>query len=162
MIEGKVTVNTKEKNKKITVYLDNCTFNRPFDDQQRIDIKLEAEAKIYIQDNIRRGTIKLAWSYILEFENAQNPFPIRKYTIYQWKKRALYNIVENSQVVEKATQFEQMGLKSKDALHIACAVEAKADYFITTDKTILNKLGKNLQISIISPVNFLMELEEKQ
>ncbi len=55
-----------------------------------------------------------------------------------------------------------MGLKSKDALHIACAVEAKVDYFITTDKAILKKLGKNLQISIISPVDFLMELEEKQ
>ncbi|MBI4708518.1 MAG: hypothetical protein HY761_11460, partial [Candidatus Omnitrophica bacterium] len=78
------------------------------------------------------------------------------------KKRASYNIVENNQVVERATQFEQMGLKSKDALHIACAVEAKAEYFISTDKAILKKLCKNLQISIINPVNFLMELEERQ
>jgi predicted nucleic acid-binding protein len=155
-------LNTKEKDKKIIVYLDNCTFNRPFDDQQRIDIKLESEAKIYIQDKIRIGKIELVWSYILEFENAQNPFAIRKHTIYQWKKRALQTMVENNQIIERATQFEQMGLKSKDALHIACAVEAKAEYFITTDKTILKKLGKNLQISIINPVNFLMELEERQ
>ncbi len=111
MIEGKVTVNTKEKNKKITVYLDNCTFNRPFDDQQRIDIKLEAEAKIYIQDNIRRGTIKLAWSYILEFENAQNPFPIRKYAIYRPVRlkyaTALSHYPRNSRkLFEKATDSD--------------------------------------------------------
>ena len=28
------------------IYLDNCTFNRPFDDQSSIRVKLEAEAKL--------------------------------------------------------------------------------------------------------------------
>lgn len=34
------------------VYMDNCCFNRPFDDQSQLKIKLEAESKIYIQENI--------------------------------------------------------------------------------------------------------------
>lgn len=41
------------------VYLDNCTFNRPFDDQTQIRIKLETEAKLYIQEKIRDGTLEL-------------------------------------------------------------------------------------------------------
>ncbi len=34
------------------IYLDNCCFNRPFDDQSQLRIKLETEAKIRIQDDI--------------------------------------------------------------------------------------------------------------
>jgi len=34
---------------KIGIYLDNCVYNRPFDDLTKIKIALEAEAKRYIQ-----------------------------------------------------------------------------------------------------------------
>ena len=56
------------------IYLDNCRFNRPFDDQSQIRILLESEAKLNIQENIRSGTYKLIWSYILDYENSKNPF----------------------------------------------------------------------------------------
>jgi len=46
------------------VYLDNCCFNRPFDDKSQIRVKLEAEAKLYIQEEIRLGKLELIWSYI--------------------------------------------------------------------------------------------------
>jgi hypothetical protein len=32
------------------VYLDNCCYNRPFDDQKRLRIRLEAEAKMAVQE----------------------------------------------------------------------------------------------------------------
>jgi hypothetical protein len=34
------------------IYLDNCSYNRPFDDQNQIRISIETEAKIYIQEQI--------------------------------------------------------------------------------------------------------------
>ncbi len=34
------------------IYLDNCCFNRPFDDQKQIRIRIETEAKLYIQGEI--------------------------------------------------------------------------------------------------------------
>jgi len=34
-----------------------------------------------------------------------------------------------------------MGLKSKDALYVASAIEGEAQYFLTTDDTILKKLA---------------------
>lgn len=53
------------------LYLDNCMFNRPFDDQSNIKILLEAEAKLNIRENIRLGHYELVWSYILDYENAK-------------------------------------------------------------------------------------------
>ena len=35
------------------IYLDVCSFNRPFDDQSQLRIRLEAEAKLKIQDEVR-------------------------------------------------------------------------------------------------------------
>jgi hypothetical protein len=54
------------------VYLDNCCFNRPFDDQAPVRIRLETEAKMQIQQAIKDGRLLLVWSYILDYENALN------------------------------------------------------------------------------------------
>ena len=59
------------------IYLDNCCFNRPFDDQSQIRIRLEAEAKLKIQIDIQDGKFELVWSYILDAENEANPFEER-------------------------------------------------------------------------------------
>lgn len=46
------------------IYLDNCCFNRPFDDQSELKIRLESEAKLFIQAKISTNQTELAWSYI--------------------------------------------------------------------------------------------------
>ena len=74
---------------KIKLYLDNCCFNRPFDDQSQIRIRLETEAKLKIQEEIRSGKFHLVWSYILDYENSRNPFEERKFRISKWKKYAI-------------------------------------------------------------------------
>jgi len=38
----------------VRVYLDNCCFNRPFDDQRQTRNRLDAEAKLSIQEHIHR------------------------------------------------------------------------------------------------------------
>ena len=72
--------------KKVRLYLDNCTFNRPFDDQHQLKIKLETEAKLFIQQGIITGTYELVWSYILEYENRQNRFDDRRIERYKDNK----------------------------------------------------------------------------
>ena len=62
------------KKNKMKVYLDNCCFNRPFDEQIQIRISLETQAKLYVQEEIKKGNIQLVWSYILDYENFFNPF----------------------------------------------------------------------------------------
>jgi len=46
------------------IYLDNCSLNRPFDNQAQMKIRLETEAKLYIQANIREGKYSLVWSFM--------------------------------------------------------------------------------------------------
>ena len=44
------------------VYLDNCCYNRPFDDQNQLRIALESAAKLAIQAQMRSGEIEYVWS----------------------------------------------------------------------------------------------------
>jgi predicted nucleic acid-binding protein len=139
--------------------LDNCTFNRSFDDQNQLKIKLETEAKLYIQQGIIKGIYELIWSYILEYENDQNRFDDRRNSIYEWKSIAKIYCVENEQIIEYATNLQlQSNIRTKDALHIACSVYTHADYFITTDKQLYNL--KCSDRGILNPMVCLNELEE--
>ena len=137
------------------LYLDNCVFNRPYDDQSSIRVRLEAEAKLNIQESIRSGEYELVWSYRLDYENVKNPNWERQEQISQWRKYAKYDILEDDTLLEHARQLHQFGMKKMDALHIACATMAKADYFLTTDKGILKKAALVRTISIKSPLDFI-------
>jgi len=59
------------------IYFDNCCYNRPFDDQRQLRIRLESEAKLEIQAKILERKYELAWSYIIDFENELNSFDSR-------------------------------------------------------------------------------------
>ena len=142
------------------IYLDNCTFNRAFDDQSSMRVKLEAEAKLFIQERIMLGKLQLIWSYILEYENIQNPFIERRNAIIEWKKIATRKISESENIVPRAMEYMRLGVKAKDALHIACAIEGKAEYLLTTDDMLLNKLVGFKELVVINPVNFIPILEE--
>ena len=137
------------------IYLDNCCFNRPFDDQKQIRIHIETEAKLFIQGKVLADEFQLAWSYILDYENAANPFPERKESIANWKKRAIVNTDETHNLLELARQLNANGIKSKDALHIASSVVMQCDYFITTDLFLIKKLANFEEINVVSPVDFI-------
>jgi len=148
-----------KKQKKIRVYLDNCCLNRPFDDQQNFKIKLEAEAKLFVQQKIKENEIELAWSYILEYENSENPFVQKKETISKWQSISKIDINENQKIIKTSEEICKFNIKHKDALHIACAIEAKCDYFLTTDIFLIKKSHFIDKIIIMNPINFITELE---
>lgn len=140
------------------IYLDNCCFNRPFDDQKQIRIHIETEAKLFIQGEIVAGNMSLAWSYILDYENEANPFPERKETIANWKKHAVTDTIETEALIDLANKLNTKGIKAKDALHIASAVAMQCEYFITTDLYLNKKMGNFEEIKVVSPVDFINSL----
>lgn len=144
------------------VYLDNCSFNRPFDNQIQLKVRLETEAKLFIQSKILSKRIELIWSYILEFENMHNPFAERKQIILEWKEFSAQIVSETPNILVQARNLTKTGLKAKDALHVACAIEAKADVFITTDLSILKKLSNFEEIKVINPLQFLTLWEDEE
>jgi len=137
--------------------LDNCSFNRPYDDQSLLKNYLEAEAKTYIQKEILQNNFELVWSYVMDYEISFNPFFDRRNQILKWKEIAVVDISESEKIIAAANDINNKNVKPKDSLHIACAIEAKCDYFITTDNKILNKIIEN--IVIIDPINFIREYE---
>lgn len=142
------------------VYLDNCAFNRPFDDQSYIRIRLESEAKLYVQEKIKSRDIELVWSYILDIENDMNPFEEKRRAIGAWKKFVVEDIEENDTLLARAKEFALAGIHTKDALHIASAIEGKADYFLTTDDKLLKKLSLIEEIKAINPVDIVEVIDE--
>ena len=135
------------------IYLDNCCFNRPFDDQSSLVVQLETEAKLNVQERIRHGEFKLCWSFILDYENGANPFEEVRNRISEWKKLAIIDCDLNDEIAYKASELMALGLQQKDASHIACAVYLDADYFLTTDKKILNK--QITEIAVMNPIDFI-------
>ena len=142
------------------IYLDNCAFNRPFDDQSQLRVRLEAEAKLYLQAAIRDQKIELVWSYILQFENDANPFVDRKFAIDKWKSMAAIEIIESTTLIDQAKALAEKGLKSKDALHVAAAMEGKCDLFITTDDRIIRKSQDLDAIRVTNPVDIIGLIDE--
>ena len=145
---------------KPKLYLDNCCFNRPFDDQSQLLVRLETEAKLFIQNGIKIGTFELVWSYILDIENNANPQFQRKENIASWKYISIVNVEESESVISCAEKYKQQGLKPKDALHVACAVDAVSDFFITTDRGVIKK--RFSEIFVCNPIEFLALYKERK
>jgi predicted nucleic acid-binding protein len=118
---------------------------------------LESEAKLFVQKEILQGTFELVWSYMLDFENSVNPYENRRAAIAEWQDIATLDIDDSEEIIELGKKMMNKGIKKKDALHIACAIQAKCDYFLTTDKKILN--GRFEEIITVNPLDFIKILE---
>jgi len=93
------------------LYPDNCTFNRPFDNQKDISIRIETEAKLHIQELIKNKKLRLVWSYILDFENAGNPFIERRESISHWKNYSYVDVVETKNILQIAENLAKIRFK---------------------------------------------------
>ena len=141
----------------LKIYLDNCSYNRPFDDQSQIRIRLETESKLYIQSGIRTKRYSLAWSYMLDYENNDNPYEEKRNAVAPWKEVADDYCPSSEDVFSLGDEIMKHGIKSKDALHLACAIISGCEYFISTDKKLTNKTIAN--IKIVNPIDFIRMTE---
>ncbi len=143
------------------VYLDNCCYNRPYDDQTQLRISLESQAKLAIQARIKNGDIELATSYMTFFENSENPYDMRRKNIrdFQEKNATVHLSAESDEAVnKKAVEIEATGIKHKDACHVACAIYTESDYLLTTDDRLLKY--ETDEVKIMNPIEFIQETEE--
>lgn len=136
------------------LYLDNCCFNRPFDDQSQMRVRLETEAKLAIQSEVRDGLVELAWSYLLDYENSANPSEERRESIARWQQLAVINTAQSEEILDLAHAIHQEGLRELDALHLAAAISLECDIFLTTDDGILKRREKLSGIRILNPIDY--------
>lgn len=142
------------------VYLDNCCFNRPYDDQSQIRISLETQTKLYVQELVKKREIELATSYVLWYENSQNPYETKRRAITEFLQKNSVEYIDADKaglIKTKAEEIMKTGVKMKDAYHVACAVYASCECFLTTDDRLLKY--RTDEIQIINPVDFVRRWE---
>lgn len=142
------------------VYLDNCCYGRPFDSPSNVRIVNEANAKMAIQRSISEGRIELAISYMLYSENKRGPNQMAIDYNLDFMKRLhkVYVGLDQLEFIQPLVkEMMASGIKSADATHIACAIRAECDYFITTDDRLLK--FSDPRIKIISPTDMMYLME---
>ena len=142
------------------IYLDNCCFGRPFDNQNFPRIAEETTAIIFIREQIKSGKLEMATSYMLHYENLQCPRKQRREHVAQFLKSHTSNYINVGSaeiVMAKAEKFISAGIKQKDAYHLASAILAECDYFLSVDDRLL-KCSSD-EITLINPVDFVKILE---
>jgi predicted nucleic acid-binding protein len=142
---------------KLRIYLDNCCFNRPYDDQSELRIELETKAKLFIQNLLLVGEVNLVWSYMLDYENSKNASVQKRNVIQKWRRFAVADIDESEEIMAIARDIQSSGVKNADSLHLACAIKSGCDYFITVDDRIKYATDS---ITICNPLDFLSIWEE--
>ena len=141
---------------KLKIYLDNCCYNRPFDNQKDRAIQEETQAKMFIQALIRYNSIDLVYSSISLQEVFDSPFEENRESILEFiEHNARYYVSKenNAVAISLTKEIMQAGIKLKDASHAACAILAKCDYLITTDKRLLKYTDE--RIKIVNPIDFV-------
>ena len=141
------------------IYLDNCCYNRPYDDQSQIRLSLETQAKLFIQKQVESGRIELVSSYVLTAENSMNRILSKQENIRNFISRNskyYVSISHKNEIENIAAEIMLNGVKFIDACHVACAVFAECGYFLSTDYRLLKY--KTDKIKLLNPIDFLLEL----
>lgn len=144
----------------LKLYLDNCCYSRPFDDLRQEKNNLEAQAIKVIIDKYYKDEFEIYTSdaLVLEMNNIKDQIKRAK-VLEVYNKLNLTNIKFSEKIKQRAIELRQYNIKDMDSLHIAYAENLNLDYFITTDRLLINASNRaNLKIKVINPINFIMEV----
>ncbi len=131
---------------KPSIYLDTCSIQRPLDHKTQIRVALEAEAVLGILTLVESNEVNLVSSEILLFEINRNPNQIRKEYALEVVSKAKDYIGMNPKIEKRAREFVGLGIHFLDAVHLASAESAHADYFCTCDDGFLKKSRKTSEV----------------
>jgi len=148
------------------LYLDMNVYNRIFDDQNQLRIRFETIAIDIIMKLVEKGTHKLVWSFMLSNENMGNPYPYRREYVELLSESCMEIVNPSIEIKELAHHIMKASkAKAKDSLHLACAVNADCDCFITCDDRLIRTIKANIacmvdsigNMRIMNPIEFLRE-----
>jgi predicted nucleic acid-binding protein len=146
----------------VKIYLDMCSIQRPLDSKTQPRIAVEAEAILAALALCEAGQVELMSSDTLLFELGRNPHPVRKEYALKVLAKAVVFVPTDDDVVERTRTFQAEGMRPLDALHLASAVIAKAEYFCTCDDRFLKraKAVNTGQTKVVSPLELVTEVTQ--
>lgn len=142
------------------IYFDMCSLQRPLDDRSQLRVALEAEAVLGLLALCELGKAELVSSDALEYETGRNPNPLRKAYALGVLGKARQVVRLTPEIEAQAQVLNQAGLKPLDALHVAFASAAGADYFCTCDDRLLKRARAAFPGApkVVSPVELIAEV----
>lgn len=143
------------------IYLDTCSIQRPLDSKNQVRILLESDAVLGIIAMSDSGGLELISSDALLYETNRNPNPVRKKHARAVLDKAGTFIALDDTIEARARGFLERGFKPLDALHLASAEAAGADYLCTCDDRFLKKANQlsDLSVKVVSPVTLIEDLD---
>lgn len=142
------------------IYLDNCCYNRPFDDQTQERIHLESEAILTILKRGEIGVYQIIGSDILRLEIERMSDGVKKQGVKELYQVASMSISYSEEIKDRAAEIVSTSkIRNFDSLHIASAEVAGVDVLITTDDKLEKMSAKlNLKIKVMNPLKFAWEV----
>ncbi len=100
-------------------------------------------------------------SDVLDFEVECNPNLTRREYALEVLAQAQQRVTLTAAIENRARTLQTFGVHPLDALHLAAAEAATADYFCTCDDKLLRRAReiKDLQIKVVSPLELIQEIE---
>lgn len=145
----------KQALKSRSVYLDVCSLCRPLDDQQYLRIRLESDATKLILENVRNQKLKLAVSPVHRIEIGAIPDLAERIKILSLLENFGELIkVDITKVHVKADWLFKNGYGVADAVHVAFAESAGADFVTCDDRLLKRCLKSDLKIWCGDPLQF--------
>ena len=142
------------------VYLDMCCYNRPYDPQDQLIVSMETQCKLRIQQLVEEGKFELVGSYTLDYECGNVPSTIRKKQITDFiarNEKIHVSHAGDEEINDLAKKIMAANIKEYDAYHVASAIYAGCEFFISVDYRLL-KYRTN-EIRMVTPIEFITETE---
>jgi len=144
----------------VKVYLDVCCLCRPFDKPLNNRIFLESEAVHTILE-LCKHEYSLISSQIIKDEIREITDPEKRNRVLTLLSVSNEYVILNDNIISRARLFKKVGLRTYDALHLACAESIDAT-FITSDDKIIRIISSEkalCKIPVYNPVFWVMEVQ---
>jgi predicted nucleic acid-binding protein len=145
----------------LTVYLDTCCLNRPFDRLTQDRMRLEAEAIVFIFGEVQRGRWGWLVSEQVVAEIVEDPDAERRDDVLGLLRYAEHAAPMGPAVRARAQALVALGISGSDALHVAIAESAQVAVLLTTDDRMLRtaeRLGAAIRVRVANPLTWVGEV----
>jgi predicted nucleic acid-binding protein len=108
-------------------------------------------------EEARVGRVQLVNSDYLLAEIEGISDPQRKADVLNLTLPATIYVSQKQEIESRAAEFAHFSILGYDALHIAAAEAAKADFLLTTDQSLLRRAqraGNFIRVTLINPIHW--------
>ena len=142
------------------IYLDNCCFNRVFDDRSYPVIYLERNSVMLILELAENNRLEIVGSDMLKKEISDTPDCFRRERLKLMYSLCSSEIKVTEAIVDRALEIRNnSNIRTKDSIHLACAEKAEVDVFLTTDRKFMNNANRiPAKVKVMNPTKWLLEV----